>query len=308
MIKIHNEKLDDLAQIHYEAIKNQIYRDKKQSEDECNSFFLKQGIPYTLNEIITAKVPKLQMIVDNPECDCKILNLFKEMYSKFAHNSNSHIGMTRRRKGVKTYNALTLVESLGIKVCPLCNRNYINNTSRTKYGSKRTCQLDHFYSQSDYPLLAMSFYNLIPVCSSCNHTKSNSSITVSPYSTDEIDHLITFGFNINSLKSADSDEQIEVVVKLHSSIKDNFDVLGLKSLYLNHNDIVFEILEKYRYYNRTKRNELLRDFGGLYSNEESIKKALFGNYADIANFHRKSLSKLTKDIITSIEEQPSDLL
>ncbi|MFX8327742.1 hypothetical protein ABTL71_18955, partial [Acinetobacter baumannii] len=49
--------------------------------------------------------------------------------------------------------------------CPYCNRSYIYYISRRK---EIKPQIDHFFPKSKYPFLAMSFYNLIPSCQTCN--------------------------------------------------------------------------------------------------------------------------------------------
>ena len=88
-------------------------------------------------------------------------------------------------------------------VCPYCNRNFINSTMKVYkceacrdnnansfeynideiYLERKcpkgheineqhiellnSCQLDHFWSKIDYPLLAVCLYNLVPSCASC---------------------------------------------------------------------------------------------------------------------------------------------
>ncbi|WDF49129.1 hypothetical protein PQ460_14020 [Paenibacillus sp. KACC 21273] len=331
MIRIYNKELDKLAEIHYKAIKDQLYKDFKQikgtkkiSTDEIeikfNEKLKKNGINNTLREIITSKFDQLTKIAKR-NIKYKKDTTFQKMYNKFSNGKDAHIGLRKPRGEPRlTYNANTMVESLGFKVCPLCNRNYINNTKRiyktgkngVEYTIKRTCQLDHYYSQSEYPLLAMSFYNLIPVCSSCNHAKSDKSLSISPYSIAKVDHLITFDFNIDDVKAISDKNHVKVSIKVDSSnkkvIKDHLDIIGIEELYKNHNDIVFEILQKYRHYNHIKRKELIVSFPGLYENEQEIKNVLFGEYKDIDNFHRKSLSKLTRDIIKRIDNYPSDLI
>jgi hypothetical protein len=71
----------------------------------------------------------------------------------------------------KTYGAYTFVNELDLKTCPYCNRNYIFIVDE-KTGKLRP-EIDHFYPKSIYPFLAMSFYNLIPSCPTCNHTKKD---------------------------------------------------------------------------------------------------------------------------------------
>ena len=53
--------------------------------------------------------------------------------------------------------------SLNIRYCPYCNFMPLNENPMFK----RT-DFDHFYDHSAYPLLGISFYNLVPVCKNCN--------------------------------------------------------------------------------------------------------------------------------------------
>lgn len=64
------------------------------------------------------------------------------------------------------------ISNLNISVCPYCNRNYIINFDEN---GKTTAELDHFFSKSKYPYLAICVYNLIPSCHTCNQRKSDSS-------------------------------------------------------------------------------------------------------------------------------------
>lgn len=65
-----------------------------------------------------------------------------------------------------------LLTSLGVKVCPYCQRNYITSytleENKEDKVEKATADLDHFYPKKDYPFLALSLYNFIPSCSICN--------------------------------------------------------------------------------------------------------------------------------------------
>lgn len=69
------------------------------------------------------------------------------------------------------YGAYIFVKTLDLKTCPYCNRNYTFAVDENS--GKLRPEIDHFYPKSIYPFLAMSFYNLIPSCSICNHTKKD---------------------------------------------------------------------------------------------------------------------------------------
>ncbi len=69
------------------------------------------------------------------------------------------------------YSAYKFVETIDLKTCPYCNRNYTFIVDEES--GKLRPEIDHFYPKSIYPFLSMSFYNLIPSCPICNHTKSS---------------------------------------------------------------------------------------------------------------------------------------
>ena len=49
-----------------------------------------------------------------------------------------------------------------LSICPYCSEEYIEPTSNTKK------QIDHFLPKRQYPFFALSYYNLIPSCGTCN--------------------------------------------------------------------------------------------------------------------------------------------
>lgn len=59
-----------------------------------------------------------------------------------------------------------IISSVKNKLCPYCSRNYINLIEGITHNMG--INLDHYYSQKDYPLFAISFFNLIPSCQPCN--------------------------------------------------------------------------------------------------------------------------------------------
>lgn len=64
-----------------------------------------------------------------------------------------------------------LMNSIGIRTCPYCNRNY--TTRYGEDGSKSTADLDHFYQKERYPLFALSLFNFVPSCPICNSRMKN---------------------------------------------------------------------------------------------------------------------------------------
>jgi len=196
------------------------------------------------------------------------------------------------------YGAYTFVEQLDLKTCPYCNRNYIFIVNK-KDGKLRP-EIDHFYPKSIYPFLAMSFYNLIPSCSICNHTKSDiqEDDLIHPYKIES--NTINFTYIPNSINFIILEEEKYNInnfqIKI-SGAKRNIELFKLEELYKQHKDIVLELLIKKAYYPHSYIKEL-EDFG---FSKDDIYRYLFSNYKKEEDLHKRPLSKLIKDISQELE-------
>ena len=212
-------------------------------------------------------------------------------------------------KEEKEYHAYKLVENLGIKTCPYCNRSYI---SFVKNDEKKTRpQLDHFYPKAIYPFLACSFYNLIPSCSACNHMKSDDDSYVDekdgnlvhPYNVKDSDFTFSYTFdNLDILKSIDEknirfEDEEKIKITLDRKYEKNNEYFQLETIYQNHKDIVIELILKEINYPKSYIEELIKNGFGT---EEEIYRFIFSNYLRIDDLHKRPLSKLTRDIVEEL--------
>jgi hypothetical protein len=219
----------------------------------------------------------------------------------------------------KEYHAYKLVENLGIKTCPYCNRSYISfvnekkdNENKDEKSNKKTRpQLDHFYPKAIYPFLACSFYNLIPSCSACNHMKSDDDSYVDekdgklvhPYNVKDSDFTFSYTFNnLDILKSIDEknirfEDEEKIKITLDRKYEKNNEYFQIETIYQNHKDIVIELILKEINYPRSYINELIKNGFGT---EEEIYRFIFSNYLKIDDLHKRPLSKLTKDIVEEL--------
>lgn len=191
-----------------------------------------------------------------------------------------------------------LAERLDVKTCPCCNRQY---TFTIEKGTKSIRpEFDHFYSKSEFPFLALSFYNLIPACSICNHTKLDGSIDKNPYYEGFDDNfkfrIKTKDGNENSLDWA-LEENIEIDF---SETNQNIEAFALKELYNEHIDYVKEIIDKAQAYNHSYYSSLIDSYKGLGKEESDIDRFIWGNYLENAEQGKRPLSKLTKDILQQL--------
>ena len=187
-------------------------------------------------------------------------------------------------------------EELQVTVCPYCNRNFVNSTY------KRTmCDLDHFYDKETYPILAVSFHNLVPVCHACNHAKASNAISYSPHNTKfNTDDLLSFDFYIGGIDYWVDNKQIGIEIDCSRELESNVQELKLREVYQIHSDIVQECIKKAIMFNPDYKTDLFNTYNGLFESEEELYRIVFGNYMEESSYGKRPLSKLTKDILSKL--------
>lgn len=215
-----------------------------------------------------------------------------------------------------------IIDLKKISVCPYCNRNYINSTYKILHCDNcnqdlfiidenekqcpsckqdingetkvvNTAQLDHFIPKDSYPLFAVSFYNLIPSCYSCNHVKSNKHLKHSPYDT-------SFSFDdVKFTYIPKSTNEIEIKIISHDSdFKIGIRNLGIEELYQSHIDVVNELIWKKEVYTNSYRDGLLKILNqtNLELSKAEVNRFITGHYTDKENYGKRPLSKMVTDI------------
>ena len=188
------------------------------------------------------------------------------------------------------------VEELQVTVCPYCNRNFVNSTY------KRTmCDLDHFYDKETYPILAVSFHNLVPVCHACNHAKARKAISYSPHNMNfNTDDLLSFDYFVTGMDYLSDNKQIGIEIDCTGAIQSNVKELKLREVYQIHSDIVQECIKKAIMFNPEYLTNLFNTYNGLFESEEELYRIVFGNYMEESSYGKRPLSKLTKDILSKL--------
>lgn len=229
--------------------------------------------------------------------ELEVLNNIKKYIDKntinFPNNLKTYIINTLYEKCI---DKIQFAQTIEVTVCPYCNRNFINASSKKKIV---TSQIDHFFNKSQYSIMAVSFYNLIPVCPSCNRIKSIEQFSYSPYD-DKVhaDELLRFSFEITDV---DFLNHLEVVIAYQNEIiKDNISILGLDELYKIHYDVVKELIEKKLLY----VDEYVYQMGKLLgkdNNLDEISRLITGGYTQEKMYGKRPLSKLITDISKEID-------
>jgi hypothetical protein len=212
----------------------------------------------------------------------------------------------RDKKSKYRYNAYELSESLGINVCPYCNRQY-TFTVRSSAGDVTRPEFDHFLCNSKYPYLSLSFFNLVPSCKICNSTlKGGSEWSVSSHIHPYVQGFENdWKFSIRPKKGEGIDfiygkeDAFEVGCKSNGNEKVERNVTELKILeiYNQHKDYVSDIIKNAVVYNDSYLDNLFEQYeGSLFSSKEDIYRMVFNNYQSDDGLGNRVLGKLTKDI------------
>lgn len=263
-----------------------------------------------IEEILKSKPTQLRDLWENEfkgfkESKIRILDNYKRKTYKNVNlislifNYNAF----RRIIAKNQFGGFLLAKKLNIECCPYCNRNY--TTTHSTVEKKRVFpEFDHFYHKSNYPLLAVSFYNLIPSCNVCNtHFKGSKDAILEkllhPY-TELQQNAFNFKFfpdNVESLYG--SKDSFSLRMKINDAvnkveIENSLLFFGIKEIYeLCHSDLIKEIVNKKIAYSQ-KYLEVIKSTYGI-TFEESYR-ILFESFYEEDRLYSRPFSKLKKDI------------
>lgn len=260
---------------------------------------------YSIADILGAKPQKLDEIArwfDYLEDTKK---------SKFKYIKNEYENFKTKKK---EYNAYDLAKALDVNVCPYCNRNYtftvIDEELAAKQGEITRPEFDHFYGKDKYPILALSFYNLIPSCHICNSTMKGKAefgihTHIYPYE-DSMNERAKFVLTLKNVDFYSAVSGIDIELKPNTpddeKATNSIKAFKLNELYERHKDIALELIQKAEMYNDSYIDELMRNYEGtLFKNREDLLRLVFGGYITDEEISKRPLSKLTKDILEQLE-------
>lgn len=187
-----------------------------------------------------------------------------------------------------------IIDAVDNKVCPYCNLSFVY--SRTAY--KTTAELDHFYNKSIYPLFALNYYNLIPVCHSCNHIKTDQDKDmISPYDKNAYDDIkIKYELiNDTHVDYLDLEDNMEILFDGSLLSKEHLNVMHIKEAYDKHKDYAEELIQKINIYNNSSARKLIQDGIGIAFSTTEFEKVYFGKYR--YQPEKRILGKMTHDFL-----------
>ncbi len=255
---------------------------------------------------------------------CKQYQIIKNIKKIFCYDEWAN--------GKMSFTPYDFIQFLNIKACPYCNLEYVqiatfkkNNVqdSEDKYVHPA---LDHFYPKSKYPFFALSLYNLVPSCTTCNsYIKGDNEISSYENCIHPYDKKINYHENIrykvcmNSLGAIkrtitnDKGETKEIcnlkgewelmdcvppegekVSGGYKRAQENYKFFAIKErLEQGFSDYISEIYQKTNEYPKEYIKDL-KDKG--YSAIEAFRLFL-ANYIDPEDFNLRPLSKITHDLM-----------
>lgn len=198
-----------------------------------------------------------------------------------------------------------LAKELGVKTCPYCNREYTFSRS-LRNGREVHPEFDHFYPKSKYPYLALSLFNLVPSCHTCNHLKMEHEINTNPHYYSFEDKGMSFkleDINTGGVYDSEKDHWVfdpdNVEIKIKNS-NENVSRLGIEEIYNLHKDIVADIITKAQAYNEIFYQSLVDSYRGLGKTPEEIYRLIWGTYMNPQDYGLRPLSKFTKDVLDEL--------
>jgi len=302
MIKIQINNIEEIARSFVDRIEISIKKNKLSQQDRNalgdNLFADGNVLQKNIHKLYLTK-PELLLDANQNFTDYLNSNFTQQEIDEIKENYfdyDSVINYKKYRKGMHSY---WLMQKLDIRVCPYCNRSYTFTIN--KNNKKIRPEFDHFHPKDTYPFLALSFYNLVPSCPICNHTKKTSEISIHPY-IEGFDNNCKFKIKkIEDCLLNDDYSKWEIFFdNTNNRFNSNIDVLALKELYNEHKDFVSEIVFKARAYNDEVYKSVIETFTHQGLTEKEMNLLIFGTYLEENEIGLRPLSKLSKDIIEQI--------
>lgn len=304
---------DDLARQHWEAISTRLdglkglwnlsYFDNLIQDTLGKDYDLKRIILAPPKEIVEINELYLKKLPTEPSAR----KVFLRRFNCFHTNYRNLVSIPKSNPfkiGEAIYSSSILIQNLGLRVCPYCNRNHIGYIKGAK---KSIHQLDHYYPKSRFPILALSFYNLIPCCAACNRMKLDVVPTFpNPYDAT-IGHQSALKFRIRPsganfiTKDSDLDLKLSVVDPSKQTEMDALKTtFHLEDAYQDHKRDAREALLRHHVYSDDRLKEIARMlFGEKFSSQdlERVRSMTFGAPLDEEDIVHRSLGKLVFDVL-----------
>lgn len=201
------------------------------------------------------------------------------------------------------FDAYQLAESLDVRTCTYCNRNYTNTVIKDNGKKLTRPQFDHYFDKASHPILAISFYNLIPSCSICNSSiKGTHKMTLNDYSHPYLDNVLgDIRFTYKYCDKSKTGLKVKVVTPDPSKAKNTVDDFAIEEVYNSHTGELLDLLRTKQYFSdrylSILKSNLLKD---VIVSKEDLYRLVFGTEYNETDFINRPFSKFKSDILKEL--------
>ena len=195
---------------------------------------------------------------------------------------------------------------LGIRSCVYCNAQFAVSAKKGKTDRgkrfRSTYTIDHWKPKSEFPYLAIAFYNLYPCCSPCNQTKSNKLAVWNMYcQAGEEDNPFEFRLDNQSyldyLMDWKSDKlKINFTDKTTKQLPQWYDdYFHITKLYNNFKPEVEDVIWRKMIYN-ADMVKAMQQSGVYMLKPGDVNRFIIGNFDRPEDILKRPLAKLIQDV------------
>lgn len=263
------------------------------------------GIHSSISSFLNDEQNLEDVLIGSPEILNKIKSKFRTTKQKASIRALfRYDGFTKKEvdETFGFYNAYHLAENLDMQTCVYCNRLYTTTIITAKREFVARATFDHWFPKSTYPLLALSFYNLVPSCNVCNSSVKGSD----NYSIAKVFHPYFKSADVNNVLDLRFSYTLENYLNAQSKIVPNnpftklsLKVMKLDEMYATHKDEIRELISLKKAYSDAYLSSL-QNMLNIDLSPEEIYRLAFGVYLEDQNLIRRPLSKLKKDILIEL--------
>lgn len=203
---------------------------------------------------------------------------------------------------VKTtkYSTYNLAETLDISACTYCNRIYTKTVITPEKITRP--EFDHWFPKGKYPLLALSFFNLIPSCHICNSSaKGDTDFSLITHIHPYVDKKINMQFSYKYDKGLSNHKfKLKFDGDNDNKAKTTAKEFKLEEIYETHEDELKDLLRIKNIYSDTYLEKLNGLLGSTVSYDE-IYRLAFGTYIEESKFDKRPLSRMKRDILKELD-------
>lgn len=263
-----------------------------------------KGINKRVFNFLNNEVNLKAVLIGTPEELDSLKGTFKTSHEKrFLKKILNYDHWTDEIGSFKHYHAYEMSHNLDIPTCPYCNRLYTKTVIVNKFNKITRPTFDHWFGKAEYPLFALSFFNLIPSCSVCNSgVKKIASFNLKnhfhPYfkSTNK-NETLDFSFSYELKAYTDYNFQVNTNNKFS---KTSIEAFKLKEIYKAHEDEIKDLVHLRNAYSPKYLQELKNAFPSSKLSDEEIYRFAFGTHKEEEKFDRRPLSRMKRDILKEL--------